>query len=126
MKMISKLAFVFLAVLSSTAIAGATGASDLDLDWFDTAIATISSTINILIPLLLGIALLYFVWGVVQFVAAAGDEGARSEGKSKMIWGIVGLFVIVSVWGFVNFLGEVIDLDTTTGTAPGFTAPVVP
>ena len=41
----------------------------------------------------------------------AGDEKGREEGKSRMIWGIIGLFVIVSMWGLVRFVGETLGVD---------------
>ena len=30
-----------------------------------------------------------------------------------MIWGVIALFVMVSIWGIIAFLGEVIGLDET-------------
>ena len=75
--------------------------------WFTNTITTLIDLIEAVIPLLIAIAVLYFIWGVVQFIINSGDEAARAEGKTKMIWGIVGLFIIVSVWGLVAFLQDV-------------------
>lgn len=49
-----------------------------------------------LIALLMGIALLVFVWGVVQYIAGATDETKRSDGRKHMLWGIIGFVVMVS------------------------------
>ncbi len=57
-----------------------------------------------LIPLLVGVALLVFFWGLVKFIYKAGSETAHEEAKNIMVWGIVGLFVMVSIWGIVSFL----------------------
>ena len=54
--------------------------------------------------LLAGIALLVFFWGIVKFISAAANEEAIAEGKRLMIWGLIALFVMVSVWGIVTFL----------------------
>ncbi|HEY9583035.1 MAG TPA: pilin [Candidatus Paceibacterota bacterium] len=70
-----------------------------------------------LLPILGGLALVYFVWGIVQFIAKSGDETARTEGKRKMLWGIIALFVIVSVWGLVGIIGDSFKID------PGGTQP---
>ncbi len=58
------------------------------------------------IPIVAGLALLFFFWGLAKFILKADDETAREEGKQVMKWGIVALFVMVSVWGIVAFLQE--------------------
>lgn len=57
-----------------------------------------------LIYLLFAVALIYFLWGVFKFVAGQNNEEGQEEGKQHMIWGIVGLFIMVSVWGILNFI----------------------
>lgn len=59
--------------------------------------------IDLLIVVVGGIALLVFFWGLVKFIYSASAEG-KSEGKGFMLWGVVALFVMVSVWGLVNFI----------------------
>jgi uncharacterized membrane protein YidH (DUF202 family) len=73
--------------------------------------------VNSVIILLIGLAMLYFIWGIVEFIGKSGDEEGRKEGKSKMIWGIIALFVIVSMWGLVGLLTNTF-LDGKNGTAP--------
>ncbi len=57
----------------------------------------------LLVPLLVGIALLVFFWGIVKFIKSAGSETARDDAKNIMFWGIIALFVMVSIWGIVQF-----------------------
>jgi len=57
-----------------------------------------------IIPLLISVALIVFIIGVVRFIANGDNEEKRKEGRQFIIWGIVGLFVIVSVWGLVSVL----------------------
>src|SRR3989344_450897 len=59
-----------------------------------------------LTPALAGLALLVFFWGVVKFIFNAGDEEKRREGKKFMLWGIIALFVVVSIWGIVIFISR--------------------
>ena len=68
--------------------------------------------IDILIRLVFGLSLVYFFWGVSQFILKAGEPKLREEGKNKMIWGIVALFVIVSIYGILNFIGQALDIDS--------------
>ena len=59
-----------------------------------------------LVILLTAIALLVFLWGVFRFVAGAGDEEARRVGKRTMLFGIIGLFIMLAAVGILNvFLG---------------------
>lgn len=62
--------------------------------------------VNLLIGALAAVALLAFIWGIVKYIAAAGDEKAAKEGKSIMIYGVIALFVLFSVWGLVDFIGR--------------------
>ncbi len=57
-----------------------------------------------LVGFIIGLALLYFLWGLSKFVLNSGDEGAVKEAKQMMVWGVIALFVMVSVWGLVNIL----------------------
>lgn len=59
--------------------------------------------INDIIGLLSGIAFLVFLWGLVKFIYRADSEEGRRAGKSQMVWGIIGLFVLLSIWGIVSF-----------------------
>lgn len=77
---------------------------------------------NILIPAVFALAFLFFIWGVFRYVVA-GNEESRAEGQRIMLWGVIGLFVMVSVWGLVNLLTGSVNLDTTLD---GGDIPVVP
>lgn len=56
------------------------------------------------IPVVAGIALLVFFYGLGKFILNAGSDSGRDEGKQVMKWGIISLFVLVSIWGIVAFL----------------------
>jgi len=71
------------------------------------------------VAILSAFAVVYFVWGVVLFIAQTSSDQAREDGKQRMFWGIVALFVLVSVWGLVVLLQTIIGVDgTSTPTAP--------
>lgn len=63
------------------------------------------------IPLIFGLALVFFVYGVMQYVLNEADEGKREKGKTFMVWGIIALTVMVSVWGLVAILGGTFGLN---------------
>lgn len=60
--------------------------------------------------LALASAVVVFFFGIVQFIWAArsGEAKAMEEGKSFMVWGLIALFVMFSVWGIVRFAQEAI------------------
>ncbi len=55
--------------------------------------------INAFVPLLFGLAMLAFLWGMVKFIYYADDPKRRADGKYVMIWGVVALAVMMSMWG---------------------------
>jgi hypothetical protein len=70
----------------------------------------IGNIINALVPIVVALALLYFFWGLARYILSAGDDGGKSEARMQMIWGIIALFVIVSVWGIVGLLGDTLGI----------------
>lgn len=60
--------------------------------------------INATLPILVGLALIVFFWGLIKFVSrVGGDEKAVTEGKALMKWGLIALFVMVSFIGIIRF-----------------------
>ena len=82
----------------------------------DSLIARISTTANYVISLLFVIATLVFLWGIVKFIASAGDEAGKKQGKALMTWGILGLAVMAAAWGIVNVLIQYVLGGGTSGT----------
>ncbi len=79
----------------------------------------VQTIVSRLIPILVAVALIYFIVGLIRFVIAAEGE-ARDDGKKMMWWGIVALFVIVSIWGIVTYIADILGVSrTTTVTPPG-------
>ncbi len=67
--------------------------------------------------LMFTLAVVAFFWGIVQFIWAArgGDAGKGVEnGKQFMLWGIIALFVMFSVWGIVKFAQGVFNIQGQT------------
>mgnify|MGYP006929370953 CR=1 FL=1 len=56
------------------------------------------------ITLLIAAGLLMFFWGLAEFILSAGNEDGRSKGKKHMLWGIVGLFIMVSAKAIIEML----------------------
>jgi len=101
--------FPFLAFAASTPLlksgdrcAGITGLSNI--------MCRIGELLGYVIPVLVALGVVYFVWGVVQYVIGDSEE-AKKKGRDRMIFGIVGLVVIVAVWGLVAIILRTFGLD---------------
>ena len=64
----------------------------------------VDNIINPFIVLLFTVALAVFFWGMAQFILGADDETKRSTGKQHMVWGVLGLFIMVGVFGIMAVL----------------------
>ena len=64
--------------------------------------------VNPTILLLFVLALLYFIWGVIQYVIKADSDEIRTQGKQHMVWGIVGMFIMVAVYGIIAIIKNTI------------------
>ncbi len=61
--------------------------------------------INPIILILLAVALFWFFYGLVEFLLNKDKASAnRQELYDKMIWGVVGLAIMVSVFGIMQFI----------------------
>ncbi len=76
-----------------------------------TAVVTcISGFFNNIIYLLMAASVVYIVWGAFQMVSS---EEKREEAKKTIYHGIIALFVMISIWGFVNILNNTFGLDNS-------------
>ncbi len=60
--------------------------------------------IKSVVPLLFALAFVAFIWGIIQMFLNPDNEEAKKKGKSFMIWGLIALTVMFSVWGLVEVI----------------------
>jgi hypothetical protein len=65
---------------------------------------TFGQIINILVVLAIGVAIVVFFYGMIKYLLSAGEK--KAEGLQLMLYGIVAIFVMVSIWGLVRLLGN--------------------
>lgn len=66
--------------------------------------------INPVILLLFVLALLYFIWGVTQYIIKADSDEQREQGRQHIIWGIVGMFIMFAVKGIIEIIKNTIGV----------------
>ncbi len=70
---------------------------------------------NILVPVLFAVAFIVFLFGAFQtFILGARSDEVKEKGKSLMLWGLIGFFVMISIWGLVNLLTGTITFGNNT------------
>lgn len=79
------------------------------LDNLSGLVTSIGNIVNQIIPILFALALLGFFYGLVMYIF--GREDNKDQAKKTMIWGVVALFVMASVWGLVAWLGSAVGVD---------------
>ena len=67
--------------------------------------------INPLIGLLFAAALVMFLWGASKLILKGGDADGLKEGKQSLIWGIVGMFIMASVFGILTVVLNTFGVD---------------
>jgi len=70
--------------------------------------------VNPIIGFFFALALVFFLWGIVEYFWNTDNESARAKGKNHMMWGIIGMFIMFAVFAImriiVNTLGADVDI----------------
>ena len=74
------------------------------------------------IPIVFGILVIVFFWGLVKFIFSSGNEESKADGKKIMLWGLIAMFIAASVWGIVTFARRSLGIgDEATIAVPKIT-----
>lgn len=84
-----------------------------------------AKVINPVIEFAFIIALVVFLWGVMQYIRGAANQEKRKEGREHMLWGVIGFVIMLGVFGIISILtrtfgiqGATINNDQQTFTPP--------
>ena len=72
-----------------------------------------------LITLLLTVALVVFLYGCFEFIAGADNEQVRSKGKQHILWGIIGMLVMVSAWSILSIAAATFGINDIANPPSG-------
>ncbi len=79
---------------------------------FDSFLNNVNNLIvNPLINFLFAVALVFFLYGLFNFIANGDNESIRTEGKSHMLYGIIGMVIMMGVWGITNLLINTLEIE---------------
>lgn len=68
-----------------------------------------SEIVDPVISFLFILGLLYFLYGVYELVRGAESEEARATGRQHIMWGVIGMFIMISFWGIMNLICRTIN-----------------
>ncbi len=88
----------------------------------ETFICKIGDILSIIVPILIALGVVYFIWGVITYVIS-DDEEAKQAGRNRIIFGIIGLAVIIGLWGLVRILTRTFGVDNAGQTITYPTTP---
>ena len=92
--------------------------------WLDNIASESGNLIDATIPTLFVLSFAVFVWGTITFIAKSADDTGREEGRKRMLWGVIALFLLVTVWGTLQLLQAILAVPSQDGGAYG--NPVAP
>ena len=62
--------------------------------------------VNPIIALVFAVALLYFIYGVIEYIGGVADSNKRKQGIDHMVWGLIGLTIMVTFKGIINLISN--------------------
>ena len=76
-----------------------------------TLLTDFKGLMNMVIGAIFALSMAFFFWGGAQFILKdAGSDKTREDGKKKMLWGVIALFVMFSIYGILRFIGKVTEI----------------
>ena len=79
----------------------------------------VTQIVNPIIYLLAAGAFIVFIWGIVVYIANAGEADKRAEGQRGILWGLVGLVIIFGAYGIINLATGAFGLNPVTKVCGG-------
>lgn len=92
--------------IAASTLAGATPlvAFATDTNVFD-ILAIVARVLSVVTPILVALAVVYFIWQVIQYTLS-GDDKKKAEAKKNIPTALVGLFVMVAFWGILTVVSN--------------------
>ena len=83
----------------------------------------VESVFDPLAIIIVGLAVLYFLIGILKYIQSVDNEEKRKEGATMITYGVIALFVMIAIWGLVHVLQNTFRLDPTPIKPPSTTGP---
>jgi len=77
-----------------------------------TLIKSANDIVKSVIPVLMMLAAAVFLWGVVRYLVATGDEEKRKKAKGYIVYGLIGMFILITFYGIIRVVAETLGVQT--------------
>ncbi len=84
----------------------------------ENVINTLRTLMDSVIPLFMVVAMACFLWGIVSYITAAGDEEKIKSSRGYIIYGLIGVFVMVAFWGIIQMVASTFGIGVGGTVAP--------
>ncbi len=74
-----------------------------------TLLSDAETWIQSITTIVVALVFIYFIWGLIKYLTAGAEK--KEEAKTQMIYSILIMFVIFSIWGIINLLGGLVGAD---------------
>lgn len=81
-------------------------------------LALVSQFLNSLVYLFITLAIVVFFWGMIRYILAAGGADKQKENLKIMLYGIIAIFVMVSIWGIIQLLQRTFGVTNNQAIIP--------
>src|SRR3989344_415329 len=71
---------------------------------FDTLLEKVRGWLGLIVPILIGVGLILFIWGLIQYFRSEGSDDAKKAARGNILYGVIIFAAIVGIWGLVNIL----------------------
>ncbi|MCX6714124.1 MAG: hypothetical protein NTV48_03415 [Candidatus Vogelbacteria bacterium] len=79
--------------------------------WIISLKDTVVTVVNAVIPIMIGLAFIYFAWTLIAYIRSSGDD--KEKNKSQLIWSVIAIVLIVSIWGIAGLLQSIFGIGGT-------------
>ena len=105
-------------IIAGTALFGPLAAFAAAAGTVQDVLHNVGKVINTATPIVVALALLGFFWGLALYVFGTSNDDKRKKGLSVMVWGVIALFVMLSVFGIVNIIQNTLGVQQGSVTVP--------
>ncbi len=105
---------IFISLIISASPLAAFAANGVNTSYLDSVISATTRILNSIVVIILGLAVVWFIWNVIKYAMSEEDEG-KTKAKDQMINGIIAIAVCVSIWGIVALLRSAFGVDGASG-----------
>ena len=89
--------------------------SQVEQNAFDQTVAFVATFMEVflapLVLLMVAVALLVFIYGGFTYVINAENEQARDDGRRNMLYGVIGLFIMLSAYAIIWIFAATFGLE---------------